>query len=449
MTNLNLTRNIAVTLLVLASSVALARDGDFDPSFNRLGFTRDFIPDFSGAGGVAIHATGEIVTAGFYLDSGTATYRLVLWRHLPDGTLDSTFGGTGVIYPPTPVELVTNTRDLAIDNQGRIVMLALTATTHVVYRFNFDGSPDLSFAQTGSITIPFGVSLFPIIGVAIQSDDKIVGVGSPNVAIISPFVVYRVQETGELDPSFGGTGIVSTQITPGGGTDRSTGVAIQADGKIVVAGRAAAVGSFFDFALARYLPTGDLDSSFGDGGKVVFSILDNDYGRKLVVQPDGKIAIVGSVCVGVGDIYCYAGAARVTDQGALDLTFGGSGTVYTDLGAMGGSAFDVALQLDNRIVVAGQHQWRADRSAENAILIRYRSDGSLDPLFGLNGISETNYGYVLQEAGEVRVQSDGQIVVSGFTSGSSPSAGVTARYLGSSSAPSTAGAASGQMNAAR
>jgi uncharacterized delta-60 repeat protein len=186
--------------------------------------------------------------------------------------------------------------------------------------------------------------------------------------------------------------------------------------------------------LVRYTPSGDLDASFGDGGKVVFSIFDNDYGRKLVIQPDGRIVIAGSVCIGDGDTYCYLGAARVDDRGALDPSFGGTGKVHTDVGGLGGLAFDVALQPDNQIVVGGMHLLRADRSQENAILIRYRSDGSLDPVFGLNGISETNYGYVQQEVDGVRVQSDGRIVVGSFTSrggDTSPSAAVTARYLAS------------------
>ena len=425
-------KTVAATCLMLMGSAAFAAAGEFDPSFNGLGFTRDFIADSSGSSGVAIHSTGEIVTSGFYIDRGTNTEYLVVWRHLPDGTPDATFGSNGVAYPtPVPDQVFGNVTAVAIDNQDRIVLVAPNASSQVVYRLNFDGSLDLSFAGTGSMPVPLG-SVFPIVGAAIQSDDKIVAVSGAATAT-SQFVVYRVQESGGLDPDFGGTGIVMTQITPGGGLDRATGVAIQPDGNIVVAGRArsSAAGSFFKFALAKYSPAGELDDSFGDGGKVVFPFLDNSYGRKVVIQPDGKIVIAGSTCIGPTDTYCYPAAARVDEAGALDPSFGSGGKVYTDPGNQGGSGFDVALQSDGGILVAGEHQWTPDRTAENAILIRYLPDGSLDPAFGFNGISETNYGYVLNEITTVRVQADGQIVVSAFTSNLVTFFSVTARYLGS------------------
>ncbi len=439
MTILNLTTRIAVACLLLVSSLVVAGAGDFDPSFNRVGFTRDSIAANSTIGaGLAIHSSGEIVTSGHYLDSSTGTQSLFLWRHLTDGTLDTTFGGTGVIYPASPANLI-GADSVAIDNLDRIVLVAITSTSFVVYRFNFDGSPDLSFSGTGRVTIPIGTTPF-ITGVAIQPDNKIVGVGG-FVERVSQFVVYRLQETGELDRSFGGTGLIFTQITPGGGTDRATGVALQTDGKIVVAGRARSLvsGSHYDVALARYLPTGALDPDFGSGGKVTLSLLDDDLGRKVVIQPDGKIVVATSVCLDLGgDVYCYPGVARVDDRGELDPSFGAAGWVYTDVGALGGYAYDLALQPDNAIVVVGYRPVIADSNA-NAILIRYQLDGSLDRTFGVNGVSETNYGYSYNLAGTIRLQSDGQMVVSGITSRGDPSSfsAVTARYLSNAAELST------------
>jgi len=436
MTTGKMIKTVAATCLTLMGSVVFAAAGDFDPSFNGVGFTRNFIPDFSGSSGVAIHSTGEIVTSGFYYDRSTNTEYLVVWRHLPDGSLDATFGNNGVAYPtPSPAGLFGFDTALAIDNQDRIVLVAAGSNSHVVYRLNFDGSPDLGFSKTGSMTVPLGDGIFSVHGAAIQADNKIVAV-SGSGSIPTQFVVYRVQEGGGLDSDFGGTGIVYTQITPGGGVDRATGVAIQSDGNIVVAGRARSLtaGSFFKFALVRYSPAGVLDDSFGDGGKVVFPFLDNSYGRRAVIQPDGKIVIAGTACVGPTDAYCYLAAARVDQAGVFDPGFGDGGKLYTDVGNQGGSSFDVALQPDGRILVAGAHQWTADRTEGNAILIRYWPDGALDSAFGLSGISETNYGYVQNEISTVRVQADGQIVVSaytGFTGEIVTFSAVTARYLGS------------------
>src|ERR1700737_4513410 len=101
MTVLTITKHFAVAFLTLASDVVIASAGDFDPSFNRVGFTRDSIANDTRTGGLAIHSTGEIVTNGSYFDI-MGTEHLVLWRHLPDGTLDTTFGGTGIVYPSQP-----------------------------------------------------------------------------------------------------------------------------------------------------------------------------------------------------------------------------------------------------------------------------------------------------------------------------------------------------------
>jgi uncharacterized delta-60 repeat protein len=427
---INAIERLAVAFLAVYSTTVLAA-GEFDPSFNSLGFTRDFLPIFSGGNGLAIHSTGEIVTSGFYF--GPDQFQLVLWRHLPDGTLDATFGGTGIVSPPTAADVQVFAAALAIDNLSRIVLVSGSSNQHVVYRFNFDGTPDLSFSGTGSMSVPLGFSVFPIVGLAIQSDNKIIGAGGASTTA-SQFAVYRVLTEGGLDPSFGGTGLIFTQITPGGGTDRATGVAVQPDGKIVVAGRARALdpNAFFDYALARYSTSGDLDNSFGGTGKVIVSVRDNDYGRRVAIQPDRKIVIAGSVCVGALDDHCYIGAARVDQYGVLDPSFGDGGKVITDIGIGGGLVFDLALQPDNYIVVSGEHNWIADRTAENNILVRYAPNGALDPLFGVSGISETNYGYVVSETAAMRIQSDGQIVLAGSTFNTSTGSAVTARYIGDS-----------------
>jgi len=440
------TRHLAVAFALLGDTVVLAAAGDFDSSYNRLGFTREVIAEASRSFGLAIYPTGEIVSSGFYFDASMQSHAVV-WRHLPDGSLDETFGDSGVAFPTWAPSSQFAETSVAIDNQNRIVIVTPMPTSHLVHRLNFDGSVDSSFSGTGSTNVPLGQSVLAIAGVAIQPDDQIVGAGgaiNPGSGR-SEFVVYRLQEDGQLDPNFGGTGLVYTQMTAGGGIDRATAVALQPDGKIVAAGRARTLqpDSFFDVAVARYSPTGVLDAGFGINGRVIFSVLDDDFGRKVVIQPDGKIVVAGSFCVGPSsDNYCYLGVSRVDDQGMLDLSFGGTGAVYTDVGDQGGFAYDLALGSDDKIVVVGAHQLRLDFSVANSILVRHLPDGSLDPMFGVDGISETNYGYSTSSAGAVRIQSDGQIVVSGSTSrtGGSTSNAVVARYLGSADGNGARGA---------
>jgi uncharacterized delta-60 repeat protein len=411
--------------------VVLSADGEFDPSFNRVGFTRERVGAWSSGYGLAIHSTGEIVTAGGY-GPDTQTAELVMWRHLPDGSPDTTFGGTGVVYPLSSGVFFVNSNTLALDNQERIILLTIGAGEYFVYRFNrLDGSPDLSFSPTGRVSIRTGAAIYAVVGLAVQPDNKIVGVGGA----INPatarweFFVFRLQEDGELDPTFAGTGRVWTPITPGGGNDRATGVALQPDGKIVVAGRAKPLDpdAGYNFALARYTADGELDDSFGTGGKVVFPVLDDNLGRKVVIQPDGKIVIAGYTCEERpdGSEYCYFGVARVDSAGVLDPSFAGTGIVHTDVND--GFPYDVALQPDNKIVALGIHGNFVDVRV-SVVLIRYLPDGSLDSTFGDNGISETNYGYIRSAAGDIRLQPDGQIVVSGGTSSETQASAVVARY---------------------
>lgn len=420
---------LAATLLTLASAASYAAAGDFDPSFNQVGFTRHDLSESALAEGVVIYSSGEIATLGYY----GSNLSPILWRQLPDGTLDTSFGGTGVVYPPIPVaHSIPDT--IALDNLNRIVVLGLSDTGYVLWRINFDGSPDVSFAGTGYFTFSAGARPYAITGLATQADNKIVGVGGSSVGS-SQFIAFRVTEAGELDPTFGGTGVVFTEITPGGGVDRAAGVAIQPDGKIVAAGRARSLTSVnYRIALVRYLPSGVLDPDFGEQGKVVFSILDQNLGRKVAIQPNGKIVVTGTTCADLGgdNTYCYFGVARVDDRGALDPTFGAGGKVNTDVGSNGGAAYDLALQPDNRIVVVGQRFVADIPSVVNVALVRYQEDGSLDATFGLGGISETNFGYAENQAFGVGLQPDGKIVAAGFTTrdDSSMWIAVTARYLG-------------------
>jgi uncharacterized delta-60 repeat protein len=430
---------IGLGLILLQSGIVLAAAGDFDPSYNGLGFTRAFIPDSTAAGDLALDSVGRIIAGGNYTSQSEAREKLVVWRRLNDGTLDPTFGGMGVVYPISPPALsASSNNSIAIDRQDRIVIATAGQNSHFVHRLNVDGSADVSLSGTGLVEIPLGGSVtVPITGVAIQPDNQIVAVGGVFNAALGrrEFVAYRLQENGDLDLSFKGTGIVHTDISPGGGS--ATGIALQPDGKIVVAGRARRLPtSLYDFALARYLPTGMLDPDFGSGGKVMFSVLDNNLGRKVAVQPDGKIVVAGSVCVftpPVGDGPCYFSAARLDDRGNLDPSFGGTGKVVGDVA---GFAYNLTLQSDGKLIIVGVHEISDDFSLSNGVLIRYQSDGSLDPTFGLNGISETNYGYASSSSSAARVQSDGQIVVNAFTSRDlrAPGIAVTARYLGTDAA---------------
>jgi uncharacterized delta-60 repeat protein len=220
---------------------------------------------------------------------------------------------------------------------------------------------------------------------------------------------------GDLDLTFGVGGKVTTDFL--GGTDSGNAVAIQADGKIVVAGQAKNFPSIIaGFALERLNTDGTLDSTFGNGGRVVtlFMLPDpfgaNATAEAVVIQPDGKILAAGQGTVGGGLKFLLA---RYNVDGSLDGTFGADGKVAAEFrfGITDG-AFALALQPDGRILAAG----KSDLFDHTFGLMRFLPDGSLDTDFGIEGKVTTPFGTEAfkGEAHGIAIQRDGRIVLSGF-----------------------------------
>jgi uncharacterized delta-60 repeat protein len=195
---------------------------------------------------------------------------------------------------------------------------------------------------------------------AIGANGKIVVVGG-NVPDVDKFEVARFNADGTLDTTFGGDGKVTTNM--GQGEESATGVAIQANGMVVVAGYTDLpheAGDTFGpgkFALARYNPDGTLDTTFGGDGKVTTTFSTDATPSGVAVQGDGRIVAVG----GVGGAGGRFALARYDRNGALDATFGGDGKVTTNFSAEEDVASAVALQTDGKIVAAGKG--RGDRFA--------------------------------------------------------------------------------------
>jgi uncharacterized delta-60 repeat protein len=161
----------------------------------------------------------------------------------------------------------------------------------------------------------------------------------------------RYNSNGTLDASFGTGGTVTTDFA--GFNDEASSVAVQPDGKIVVAGQAGPyVNRNFDFALARYNSNGTLDASFGTSGKATTDFAgSSDQPSSLALQGDGKIVVAGQTFV--GGVHDFA-VARYNSNGTLDTSFGTSGKATTDFAGSDDRPSSVAVQPDGNIVVAGQ-----------------------------------------------------------------------------------------------
>src|SRR5438093_3038699 len=207
---------------------------------------------------------------------------------------------------------------------------------------------------------------------------------------------------GDLDSRFGSGGVVQTDFS--GGDDYGFGVKVQPDGKTVVVGQSG-VYPLFHSALTRYNRNGALDRTFGTGGKVVAALdAGGDGSTAIVFQPDGKILTAGSV-IHNNFVVAFV-TARFNTDGSLDQTFGTNGSVQTTFGDSSAEGNDVVLQPDGKIIVVGFTGAGSYSSFNNFALVRFNSDGRLDQSFGGAGKVESGRAgatsYVVKAAGKCR-----------------------------------------------
>ncbi|HJQ71046.1 MAG TPA: hypothetical protein VKA70_18875 [Blastocatellia bacterium] len=225
--------------------------------------------------------------------------------------------------------------------------------------------------------------------------------------LVATSLTGRVEAAaGDLDTSFDLDGIASIDSSS---IIYLTSVAIQADGKALVAGYTSS-----DFALARYNTDGKLDQSFGVGGKVTTEFGANAYAKEIAIRPDGRILLAGTIVPADGSGNNIA-LARYKVDGSLDTAFGAGGKAIFDLSSPV-DASAVALQSDGKIVVAGSIALDSSAPAVDLFVARLTSSGSPDGGFGGgDGFEVTDFFNPRDLASDVVVQSDGKIVVAGMT----------------------------------
>ena len=301
-------------------------------------------------------------------------------------------------------------------------------------RYNSNGSLDTSFDSDGKLTTSIGTGNDFALGMVLQSDGKIVVVGRSNNGSNDDFALARYNANGSLDTSFSGDG---KQTTPfGSGDDAAFSVAVQADGKIVVAGYSDVGGGNFDFALARYDVSGNLDTgNFGTPGNLTGKLTTpigtgSDTAAALALQADGKIVLAGRSHSGSSDLMALA---RYTTTGALDSSFDGDGKLTASLGNIDNYAKRVAIQSDTKIVVGG---YTGDGNATyNFALARFDASGAADNTFDGDGKLTTVIPSGTSFAYAMAIQTDGKIVLAGYVDKGSDRAFALARYRGEDTRP--------------
>jgi uncharacterized delta-60 repeat protein len=348
-------------------SVACYNSGSLDTSFGTGGKVTTAI----GAGheevyAIAIQSDGKIVAAGIS-DNGT-NYDFALARYNSNGSLDTTFGTDGKVTTAIGTDY-DEAYAIAIQADGKIVAAGYSHNgsdaDFALARYNSDGSLDTGFGTGGKVTTAIGAGSDGAYAIAIQSDGKIVAAGYSHNGSNEDFALARYNTDGSLDTDFGTGGKVTTAI--GSSYDYALAIAIQVDGKIVAAGYSDIGSNNADFALARYNTDGSLDTSFDTDGKVTTAIgSGHDEAYAIAIQSDGKIVVAGDSSNGSDNDFALA---RYNTNGSLDTSFDTDGQVTTAIGSSTDIAKAIAIQSDGKIVAAG----RSDNGDSGFALARYNT----------------------------------------------------------------------------
>ncbi len=412
----------------LALGSLIAQPGTLDGTFDSDGKVITSVDAWRDIGnGVALQSDGKLIVVG---KKGDGTfYDFLIMRYNSDGSLDSTFGTNGKTITPISPEDDT-AEDVIIQSDGKILVCG-SAEDSVNFRFTLarydsTGFLDLTFNGTGFVTTDIGIAQDNASGIMLQSDGKILVVGSSKNSSNSDFAVVRYNFDGTLDLTFGTGGIVVTPL--GANDDFGICGVLQPDGKILVAGHAYS-GTDRDCALVRYLANGSLDTSFDFDGKLIAPIgVGNDIIASLVLQTDGKILASGSsgqiAAVTDGDFTVL----RFNSDGTFDNSFDSDGQMVVSLTTGDDFILAAQLQVDGRLVAVGYS------SLGEMGMARFNSNGSLDNTFGASGIVLTDYSVGTDVAKGVVIQNDNKIVIAGYcnTPGNNSDV-ILGRYLSNSS----------------
>jgi uncharacterized delta-60 repeat protein len=393
------------TLLAL-SPLALAAGGELDPTFDGDGrVSLDLGAADESAIDVAVQPDGKIVVLG---TTGTSA---VLARYTSTGALDTTFDGDGFL-----VFTSLHPSALALQPDGKIIVAGTANADFALARFKDDGTPDDSFDGDGLASADFVNHSNDIgRGVALQPDGKIVVGGSSDANHeLGTVTVARFKGDGTLDDSFYNHGFRGWCCM----NSYATAVAIQTNGKIVVAGSTGVFSHTPRFFVSRLKADGTRDSSFSNDGQLQTRFGAEAHGLDVAVQADGRVVVAGSVGAFRHSDFALA---RYTSSGKLDTTFSGDGKRRMDFSGGADEALGLVIQPNGRIVAAGfaaplHHPSNADFG-----LARYRSNGSLDLSFSANGKLRTRFGPNDQDYGfAIARPGDGKLLVAGQATLASP-----------------------------
>lgn len=408
--NTQIMKKIFTCFMLAAIPMLLhAQSGELDSSFNGNGIViGSYTSENNSADAMAIQADGKIVVAG--ATGVAANINLGVSRFNNDGSLDTTFGTDGKVILSSGW-IKTYILDMKIQNDGKIVMAGYRWNNEtgdfIMFRLNEDGSVDPSFGNDGLAIFDTGEAEVSE-SFAILEDGKFILSGYIN----EDFSMVKVNSDGSIDTTFGTNGWVLTDFAQS--LAFAYDININAEGKIMLAGASLDTTNMWNFALARYNPNGTLDSSFGNQGKLELSPgIDNDFAIRVLQLENGKILVGGHSWFATAPVRYELSIVQLNNDGSLDTSYGTNGVLKARWQEDGENYIsDMALQNDGKLVITGR---AIGSNTFDFGILRVTEDGQLDETFADNGKTITPIDLNDSKSVSLAIQTDGKIVVSGDT----------------------------------
>jgi len=402
--------------------------GTLDITFGGTGYVvHDIVPtsvSLNQGNDITTDASGGILVAGTATVTSASNQDMVIWRYNPDGTLDTTFGGTGYVVHEITAGDFDVGRSLTTDDNGNILVTGQSSSLMAIWRYNPIGSLDTTFNGSGFVTHGGIANNATGRSITIDSSGKLLvaGDGTDGTGMNRDMIIWRYNPDGMLDLTFDADGIVSHNNAAGVNADeKGNSMTIDANGKILVAGFSCRIFDAFtfncsdtDMVIWRYNPDGTLDTTFGGTGIVVHHNAAggnaDDRGNSMTIDATGRILVTGSSCRTFDAFSNFCADVdvviwRYNPDGTLDTTFDGVGfVVYNDSVGID-EVRAIAIDASGGILVTGS----LSSASGSMVIWRYNPDGTLDAIY------QTNLSGVFIYGNSITTDANGKILVTGYS----------------------------------
>ncbi len=410
-------RLLSLLLIPIFSATTFSQmAGTLDAQFGAAGSTQvSFLTFQAECKAMAIQADGKSILGGQYLSGGLGN--MAITRFNTNGTLDNTFGSSGkAIIPFNNSNVILAA--VQVLSTGKIIIGGNSDGNPVIVRLNANGAVDNTFGASGQVS--FDGDLVSLIDLVVVPGGKMVGCGIADQGSGKLFCAFRRNADGSADNTFGTNGFAYANI---GAQPAVSRLAVQPDNKVLLTGTIY-VAPRYDLALFRFNANGTPDSGFGANGLVASKLSTNNaygLGNSIAVQQDGKIVVAGRIANAGPTVFVIA---RYNSNGVIDATFGTNGATTINFFNSVDEAKAVAVQSDGKIIVGGTALNGSNRV--NAIA-RLTKTGAMDTGFGAGGKTTTAIGTKVFGDAMV-LQADSKILLAGSATISNISQFSVARY---------------------